>query len=773
MLFSSLSVLPIHPLGISMPVFTMIYKLFSLILLSSLLGSCLGSESDPGGEVAGLSLPDGMDLVTVAGDTNGSAVAAATNLNFSSQSDFRTDPARVRVWDEAVEPLEIINSILKSLGQTCAPKLVNQGPYIALVEMEDEGESSGGTGQSSGGDSVEYEAWIVDSTRSSNNSPANVQVWIEGEEEFGQGQVMQSTIYAHSEITAEPGAEDPFGQFSLDFAMVNQANDRIFQRGTLATTETTNGLAGFTFQVDAPTQYGGDTQINVLTTPDRTTGRARIRTTDWGTGDTFQYLVAFNQNYFARQRGSQVELFDRDRFRKNVWSYNLYWAADGNGHTAGQRVELESGFPFTYRSNGNTMYGHVGYWGIWSPEPGLPVSGATIQRETDDGIVEYSVRRAPGRLIHVQRIDLGLAELDGESLEWWDWNTGTQYLVSYTHDELDGIGDFHKTATWNQMTSSWEDLGAPELIVINAGEWYGFWSRTLGGNVQYVGGELSAKIFTQTFVSGDDSIFNGAESLTLYGVTQCLKAGMFAAEVEAGDVYLPEVAFDAAYEFSFERSTRTLRYGGPRVGLLSGEVPASGPFVWGMRTGPLTTEDPDTLGLVNSWDIWNLADYYVYETGANEWNQYALVLDEAGDAVQFDAPLQFLYTHETANDANADPAFDGLATMLDYGGPGMLWGIPHEEVDLDGDLQPDRWLPLFSLADGTILGPNGEYVAKAIDSELNMLESASPMPSALQALLNQAAGMILPNLSSWTNPVTATIPSDLGEPRVVGGVLVE
>lgn len=748
---------------------------FTFVLLCISLGSCLGgSSSDPGGEVAGLSLPNGVDLVTVSGDTGGSAVAAATNLNFSAQSDFSTDPTHVHVWDEAVEPLKIINSILKAFGQTCAQKLVNQGPYIALVEMDDDGgDDSGGTGQSSGGEAVEYEPWAVDSTRSSNSSPANVQVWIEGEENMGQGQVIQSTIYAHSEITAEPSADDPFGQFALDFAMVNHDNNRVFQRGTLATTNTSNGLAGFTFQVDAPVQYGGDTRINVLTTPDRTTGRARISTTDWDSGDTFQYLVAFNQRYFARQRGNQVSLFDRDSFRKNTWSYNLYWAEDGAGHTAGQRVQLESGFPFTYRSQGETLYGHVGYWGIWSPEAGKPVNGATIRRETADGFDEYTVRRAPGRLIHVQRLDLDLIELDGESLEWWDWSNGTQYLVSYVHDELDGVGDFFKTATWNQGSSSWEDLGAPEQIVINAGDWYGFWSRTLGGNVQYVGDELTVKIFTQSFASGDDAIFNGAEALTLYGVTQCLRAGLTAAEAEAGDVYLADVNFDAAYEFSFERSTRTLRYGGPRVGLLSGEVPTTGPYTWGMRTGPLTTEDPSTLGLVNPWDIWNLDDYYVYETGANDWNQYAMVLDEAGVAVHFDAPIQFLYTHETANDANADPAYDGVKMMLDYGGAGMLWGIPHEEVDLDGDLQPDRWLPLFSLADGAILGPNGEYVVKAIDSELNMLESADSMPAMLQSLLNQAASMNLPTLSSWNSPVTDSIPTDLGEPKVVGGVLVD
>lgn len=58
---------------------------FTIALLSISMGSCLGgSSSDPGGEVAGLSLPNGVDLVTVSGDTGGSAVAAATNLIFFS-----------------------------------------------------------------------------------------------------------------------------------------------------------------------------------------------------------------------------------------------------------------------------------------------------------------------------------------------------------------------------------------------------------------------------------------------------------------------------------------------------------------------------------------------------------------------------------------------------------------------------------------------------------------------------------------------------------------
>lgn len=724
--------------------------------------------------MSGLSLPPGVDLVTVAGDAGGSATAAAIQNNFPADSDFATDVARRHVWDRSTEPLEMINEILTSVSQTCADKLVNQGPYIALVEVEDRGEGGGASSnQSSSGNAVEYEPWVVESSRSSNSAPQLVRFWIDGEEEIEQGQAIESMIHALCTVTDEVDAQNPFGQFTIDYAMTEGAGGDLFQRGTLSAGPADGGLAGFTFLADmVDPQLGGDTQIAVETNAARTSGRARVRVTDWQTQQPIQYLIAFSGNQFARKIGNQVVGFDRDRYRINTWAYNLYWAADGQGHTAGQRVELESGFPFTWQAQGRREFGHVGYWGIWSPEEGQPANGTVVTRESRNGGAgeEYTVVRAPGKLIHVQRVELPLADVDGAELEWWDWQTGTQYLVAYTHDAQSGIGDFHKTASWNHQSQTWTDIVPPEEIVILPGDWFGFWSRALGGSVSYVGGDTAVTIQQESFVSGDDSLFGNNGSLALYGLTQCLKPALTAAQVEQGDIFLDEPAqVTSPYSYSFNRDTRTLMRGGARVGLLPGEIPQSGPFQWGMRSGPLTTATPASLGVTENWQMWNLDEFYYWETGHNNWNQFATVRDSAGRLKTFDAPIGFLYQHAQENDANDDPAFAGGTYWLEYGGPGQFWGIPHAEVEVAGE---QRWFPQFSLADGVVLGPNDEYVVKAVESELNMLPIQGNLSQALLQALQAAAALTLPTLSDWVDPVDPNVPTGLGEPRVIGGKLL-
>lgn len=746
---------------------------FLVLFLLAAGASCLGDDS--GGAVSGLSLPSGMDLVTVSGGAEGSATAAATNTSFPADSDFATDPVRRHVWDQAAEPLEIINDILASLAQTCADKLVNQGPYIALVEVDDEDQGGGASSnQSASGNAVEYEPWIVDSTRASSSAPQYVRFWIEGEEQFDENLVIESMIHALGEITAEADAQNPFGQFTIDYAMTEGALGQMFQRGTLSAGPASGGLAGFTFLADAvDPQLGGDVQITAETNAARTAGRARVRAMDWETQQTVQYLLAFDADHFARKTGNQIHAFDRDRFSIHTWAYNLYWAENGEDHLAGQRVDIESGFPFTFEFQGERQYGHVGYWGIWSPQAGLPAHGAVVQRDNRDGSArEYTVVRAPGKLIHVQRVELALEEIDGMDFEWWDWQTGSQYLVHYTHDAQSGIGDFAKTAAWNPQTFAWDPIEPPEDLVIQPGEWFGFWSRALGGSVSYVGGAAAVTIQEETFVSGDDGLFGNAGSLTLYGLTQCLKSALTAAQVEAGDVWLPEAQANAPWTYAFERDSRGLVRNGARVGLLPGEVPQSGPFVWGMRTGPLTDVPPEQLGVTEPWEMWNLDEFYYWETGANEWNRFAGVRDGSGKIVTFDPPIAFLYDHLLENDANGDSAYVGQTFWLEYGGSGQLWGIPHGEVDVDGDQQPDRWLPLFSLADGAVVGPEDAYVTKAIESELTMQPTLDAIPPALLAALDAAAQLVLPTLAAWTDPVDPNVPQNLGEPRVIGGKLL-
>lgn len=748
--------------------------------LTLLAASCGSSSDSSGGAIVGLSMPDAMDLVGVDATTAGSSVAAGATVNpavtFPASSDYNTDEVHAYMWDETTEPLDIINDILTSVGQTRADLFVNQGAYIALVEEVGGGDDSGGsdTGQSSGGNATELEPWILNATRATATAPQIVRFWISQEEDFGPGGTVESTIYGRASIAEEPSASNPYGDFSMDFGFVDDSDDSLLQRGSLRTTTASGGQLGFTFMMeDVAGFFGDDTRVAVLTNADQTAGIAHMDVPNHdaagGPGpSTTQFTLAYNEDYFLRSDGTNTELLDRNSFVRNTWGYNLYYAADGNGHTAGERVDIEGGFPFIYDNSGTNDYGWVDYWGIWTADPSALVDGTTVTRDDGTGTQNYTVLRAPGKLVKVTKREVPLAELDGEAFEYWDWMTGDQFLVQYTH----GTTTFTKIAERNIENWEWEDLTPTEDLTINANEYYGFWSQALGGSLDFIGGDTAMIAREQTFVSGED-IFNGGTSLTLYGMSDCLRAGITTNQAENGTIFLSDVADpNNAHEYTFLKSSRALQYGGENVGLAATADPSSGNYTWGMQSGPLSATDPVTLGITDAWEMWDLNEYYYYETGPNEWNQFATLITSGGDPVQFDSPISFMYTHATANDADDNATHDGKKIFLTYGGERNLWGIPGEAKDTNDDGTGDRWYPLFSLKDGTVLGPTGtEFVVKAVDMELFMTVSADPIPTALQTALDGASSLTLPTLTNWTDPTGVAKPTVTDEPAVVAGVV--
>jgi len=203
------------------------------------------------------------------------------------------------------------------------------------------------------------------------------------------------------------------------------------------------------------------------------------------------------------------------------------------------------------------------------------------------------------------------------------------------------------------------------------------------------------------------------------------------------------------------------------VGLAPGEAPSSGPYTWGMRSGPLCAS---TNGLVNPWDVWNVSEFYVWETGANDWNQFTRVVDAQGHFVQFDAPITFTYVLASGDDRNGNDSLAGQTYYLSYGGAGQLWGLPQQGVDLDADGDPDRWYPVVNLADGIVLGPTGtEYVIKALEIEQTLAPDAA---YAGPLDLANANTLVVPGVSLYTQPAIGPAPVINDPPRVVQGVVV-
>jgi hypothetical protein len=748
----------------------------SLLAGPTLLAAC-GGGGGGSSAIAGLLPPEQISVVTPVE----TAALPPSPPDFAADSDYEQDQARVHVYDPAIEPLQIVNMILCLVSQTGADQLVNEGPYLAQVNSTicDKGQdqSASATGQSSGAVD-QFQLWTVDSARPSSTAPQSVHYWIPEEE---QGEAL--TIFVDMLLTHGVDDQFPFGEFTLDFAGATDESalgSAVFG-GALEANRLETGFSGFQLyfangnvnQVPSPGDHAENTAATVVVRPDQQGGSARVRRLtreDFGSGDTGiisdEYQIAYDSTHFLRAlNGGVPQAFHRDEFVGNVWRYNLYHAS---GPQAGERVELDSGFGFR-TSSGD--FGWIGYWGMWTPEGVIVASGDTITREEFGEAGEsYTVFRAPGKLIRNTRRTLALAELGGQTFQWWYFdptNGPTSYVVEY--DVLTTV--WQKIGTQAPGSPTINPIDPPQVIDTAALGFLNMWSQSLGGPTSYVDGETFVTYYAQQFVDGSDPVFAGGD-LDLFGLVQCLRPDITGAEAEAGNVFLPDAPDVASpHSFSFSKDDLTLYLdegsGLERVGLATGEAPQSGPFTWGMRSGPLVTS---TAGLANVWDVWSATEFYVWETGANDWNQFTRVIDSGGAFVQFDAPITFTYVQASGDDRNGDDSKVGQTYFLNYGGPGQLWGLPQEGVDLNADGQPDRWYPVVNLADGVLLGPTGtEYVVKGLEIE----QTLAPDPAYAGALdLDDANALVIPSGSLYTTPDIGPAPVVTDPPRVVQGVVV-
>jgi hypothetical protein len=720
------------------------------------------------------------------------------------------------VFDPSMEVLSTVDMILCFLSGTAYDAMVNQGLYVAQVdEGACESGSDGGDeqGQSSGAGAEEPSLFTVKCERATGDAEQLVSLWVP----FGgpNDDAAKTSIYVRAKLTVFEGisATDPFGRFKLDFAAVppgGALNDPLMH-GTLMTLDVLDGFIGFSFHSEEgdllaeempPDSYAEIVQANVNMFDDQSDGVARIHR-EWrenfGQGDTGvqteEYLLAFDDDSVLRgTTGLDSQCLSRTEFDTRVFRYTLYEAA---GDNAGARVERNGGFNVKTAAG---AFGWAGYYGLWLPpeaEDELQ-SGDTVTKAVfgdDAGEPEaYTVLMAPGKLIRNTRQSLALADADGESFEWWEFpdmgppppppegdppppgdpppfTPPTHWRVEYHND----TGEFLKVATFDDATQTWTDEPSPAPVDLLAQPFLQMFSQALGGNVSFVAGDDHLTYFQQTFVNPADELFAAGDDVPLYGYFDCLDGQITAEEAETGNVFQAnsyELASPHRYLLRRSDMSLYLDEAGDQSNLVSctlvdGAEPLGGPFQWGMRTGPLV---PDTSGLLDTFEIWNQEVFYTWETGANSWNKLSILIDGEGAAVSFDPPLQFTYEHSVENDVDGDPTFAGKKFLLSYNGPGDLFGIPMEAVDLNGDGSPDRFYPQFSIADGALMGPEGtEYVVKAIDKELT-LKDADPSLCADQTV-EPVAALPLPDGSEYEAPDIGPKPLVDEPPAVIDGVV--
>jgi hypothetical protein len=751
----------------------------ALIVVTALFG-CGGGGSGAGGGVApdvqGLNMAKTMSVVTAqneggfgvlvnnfqGGSVTGVKVDfAGAAQALAAESDYNTDETHTYVWDESMESLKTVNMILCLMDQTRASEMVNKGAYIALVNEEKceqgKNQSSAGTsGQSSGGKTVKYNKWTILSARADNNSPQYVKIWVPGEPNSNDPDEAQTILV---DVTAFEGVSPtkPYGHFKMNFKGVVDAggfggspgNEALVMKGTLETIDNVEDKPQFRFIDIGGTaanpelaNFGANFSLTeaanvILDDVDGNNGKAKTYSSfsDGQFSEEGTYALSFNTSNLLRGKDDDNDniadtqmCLSRTSYNTQVWRYNLYRSTDGS------RVELNSGFPFRYDTGSSEVHGHVSYWGLWIEEGVTIADGATIVKQDyqSESSANYTVNIAPGKLIRRTANQVALSDYNGDQFYTWAQHPTFGYPQPNYDSWVVTISNGEFVITHGVK---WGNGGPQQTDVTDGNVSFGFtgenlmlWSDALGGNVVYVHdpnvqvANRQVTYYKEEFVhAGDGTLLpGGATSAALYCYDRCLKGSLTQTDVDgAGSVddlyydpnggpynYLAEVS--AGKLLVKDHLGKTVSADGLSLSNLAHD--------WGINTGEMVI---DTSGINNPWDVYNQPVSYRWETGSNSWNKLVTVRDDHNSLVVFDRPMTFSYTHSQANDANDDAAHAGKTFLLQYGGPGELWGFPWEQ-------QGERWYSSVTLKDGVILNDGSDsYLVKAIEKELTMKSDPS------------------------------------------------
>ncbi|MDH5543106.1 MAG: hypothetical protein OEY64_09105 [Nitrospinota bacterium] len=173
--------------------------------------------------------------------------------------------------------------------------------------------------------------------------------------------------------------------------------------------------------------------------------------------------------------------------------------------------------------------------------------------------------------------------------------------------------------------------------------------------------------------------------------------------------------------------------------------------------------------------VWELSEYYTWETGADNWSKFSGLKKADGTFAKFEPPIKVEYTHVASTGEQK--------YVLEYSGFGELHGIPGICVDMDkggevdcwsanGDGGDIRWVPAFTIPDGAVVknaATAAQYYALALEKEKRLSAAASTTDCSGITI---ATTLGVPTLDAFVDPTVGPMPDITGlVPEVIGGVL--
>ena len=758
----------------------------------------------------GLTLPLAFSVAGIC------AVHAAPGPN----SAYVTDPQTSYVQDATSDSIGQVNMISCIMHSMRPDALVNQGPYVALIDKNkcDSSKGSGGSStDASASQAPEYMTAVVDSTRASNADPMLAKAWISFSEE---GKAL--TVFAHISATEAPSAANPYGAFRMDYCGILDGTQTCRLNGFM---QGGSGVLSY-FEADDHGD-GSDVTALQLTSVGTTSGSGSINvqgSNGNGGTNTFAYNFAYNPNNFLRADSlNGSECFSRDATDPDtglsVWQYGLYDA------TTGARIDRNSGFPIQFASDGKTYQGYTGYYGL-SLQAGAPTpaNGSTVQKvDYTNGAAttaNYAVVTNGGRLTRYTRLTRTLQSIDkihfnsfindAGTLGLPDNNTQYELFWDDAAGRFMAVGEMQCNQNGCQLSTFAQAQAIDPVLWVSQGGVQGF-SQSLGGDLFVSLAGLSGSVDStntpvvyhiQDLVYPDDATLPA----TLYCVSNCPTAASLQSFLVQGQGSSPYVAgtsnnfapVSAAglTSYSTVNAVLTDSAGQAVTDTNTDDFQSTQQYQNGVMSGRLFASLGDAVCPDNAtpadycdYQVNSASVYYVWQTGPGNFNQFAAIKDSSGAFVHFDATLNVNF-QVPAGAQYGDYA--GTSIVLQYSGFGNLFGIPGSCVSATTNAsvacgaEGSRYVPQFvipydpsaspqkGVVTNTSSSGTTSYLVKWLQREIRFaVKSPSVCTTAnLVAPTNVSlptAAMLKNPSSSSSDVYLGTRPTLTSAPRVIQG----
>jgi hypothetical protein len=741
-----------------------------LVLLTTfaMLFACSsgGDGSSGGGDVEALTLPSRIELTNVDDNSGTSRVNRPSGINML-YSDAGTDYAdeEKHTWVDDTEALDMINDILGVCKDTGYEYFVNQGPYKALVRQVGDSKESQSGSSTTNTTTEQLMEMYVDVTRANNSAPMIVKIWVEEQDGPGDQAML---IRGHFTVSQGVSAAYPYGVMEAHFKGTTlDGGMDMFNMAMSVGAEDGNVIIETVEDSEEGGDYAFHSKVQVVANSDVTEGNAYVWESDtwpdWESGNPVteesEELIAFNENYFKVTEDGTDSFYSKDNLMHRIYNYKLFNYDDGSN------LDMNSGFPIETEDG---KHGYIGYWGIWAPHGASIANGDAV---TDMDGVEYTVFRARGKLTKHTQDSIVLSELNGMELSKWECGETecADLIVAWDGSNFIKLGARNQN---NGMIEYYEEGTDPEYHDhVDFEQWDGAWCESLRaylrlGSLYFDdGGNPTNPTDASTVYFHSEQTLDPqtATDLTLYTWEFTLDLPITQSVADGAD------AAQGAYwggsptekTLNFVAADMMLYQGGNAVEIPDGLDLDGSNLQWGYHIGPLTTTHYNDDSAPFFWEAHEAETYYTWNTGDNDWNQFATLKDGNDEFVSFDAPISFSYTHSTANDINDDSSYDGKVFRIEYDGNSVF--IPWEF-----DSTTEEWEPQINIKDGVQMGDSDQYVIKGTEESLVMTEIADPGATFPE---NSVGEPDLEYDPTKTSQVGA-IPED-AELKVIKGELIE